>query len=272
MQLTSMITPQVSKCKPSMAWGPIYFMVVITSLSQTCTDESMWSCGTVYLLLFQKGVHMPPLPHTLKAIEDKTYKGFPRALCRVYRRLCSGPASGGEGGQSCAAFGNLPFLDRFGSCHAAGFWERCRTSSVTLNAGGSWVLHVCWADCGDLAERGFLRSFAVEEGICFLTYAVLSAVTVLKAHTSAALLSAVVTVLFSHSPMSSPPSTLLQWADEEPGIQPTFQDYLESFETLADWEDLVHSWHPGHKKGHDWGNSSPILWYLEWAMSPGCPA
>lgn len=50
----------------------------------------------------------------------------------------------------------------------------------------TWVLRVCWADSQGLAERGFLRSFAVEEGICFLTNAVLSAVTVLKAHTSAA--------------------------------------------------------------------------------------
>lgn len=29
-----------------------------------------------------------------------------------------------------------PLLDKFCSCHAVGLWEWCRTSSVTLNAGG----------------------------------------------------------------------------------------------------------------------------------------
>lgn len=63
--------------------------------------------------------------------------------------------------------------------------------------------------------------------------------------------SAVVTVLFSHSPRPLLLSTLLQRADEEPGIQPAFQNYLEGFETLADWEGLVHSRHTSHKEGHD---------------------
>lgn len=83
---------------------------------------------------------------------------------------------------------------------------------------------------------------------------------------------AVVTVLLSCSSLPLLLSTLLQWADEEPGIQPTFQNYLEGFETFADWEGLVHSRHTSHKEDHGWGNSNSVLWYVVWGMCSDCTA
>lgn len=76
-------------------------------------------------------LHMP-----LRPAKTPTCKGFPRALCRVQRRLCSGPPSWGNGAQSGAAFGNLAFSEQICMCCAVGLWEQCRNSSVALNAGG----------------------------------------------------------------------------------------------------------------------------------------
>lgn len=60
------------------------------------------------------------------------------------------------------------------------------------------------------AEKGILWSFAAEEGFCFVTAALLSAVTVLKVHANGSCAFAVVTLLFSHSPCPLLLSTLLQ--------------------------------------------------------------
>jgi len=115
-------------------------MVVIASVSQTSTDESRRSRGTVYLLLFQKAIHMLPPAHALRAIEDINMqgisKGFPRASCGLHRRPCSGPPSGEREHSHGQRLEIWPFPDKFWLCHAVGLRERCITSSVALNGGG----------------------------------------------------------------------------------------------------------------------------------------
>lgn len=101
---------------------------------------------------------MPPPAHALKASEDT------RALCRVQRRLCSGPRSWGKGAQSGAAFGNLAFSGQICLCRAVRLWEQCRNSSVALNAGGFLAVHVCWADHGGLDSKGLFVELCSKQG------------------------------------------------------------------------------------------------------------
>lgn len=48
-------------------------------------------------------------------------------------------------------------------------------------------------------------------------------------------------------------SSLLQWLDEESGVQSSFPHHMESSQAPACWKDPVYTWHSSHKAAYDWG-------------------
>lgn len=154
-----MITPQVSV---TLAWSKVpptlwLSLLVFPKLPQMKAGGPE---GQHTFCCFRKAcacclLHMP-----LKPVRISACKGFPRALCRVHRRLCSGPPSGEREHGHVQPLETWHFLDKFCSCHAVGLWEWCRTSSVALNAGGylgapcllgrPWRLGLKGAFCGAL--------------------------------------------------------------------------------------------------------------------------
>lgn len=48
-------------------------------------------------------------------------------------------------------------------------------------------------------------------------------------------------------------SSLLQWFDEESGVQSSFSHHMESSQAPACWKDPVYTWYSSHKAAYDWG-------------------
>lgn len=134
------------------------------------------------------------------------------------------------------------------------------------------ILCTCWANCEDLGWKGHFCESVQQKFFVVRQLFSCQLWPSLKCTEMGHVPPAVVTVLLSCLPLPLLLSTLLQWADEEPGIQPTFQNYLEGFEAFADWEGLVHSRHASHKEDHGWGNSNSVLWYVVWGMCSDCTA
>lgn len=196
-------------------------------------------------------------------------RGFSRVLCRIQKGCLDTFCEMGST-VTCSLWKCVIFLCRFCLCHAMnGFHKLCKWVWVLL-VETVQILCTCWANCESLGWKGhFVGLCSSSRSFLFCCSAVSRT---LKCTQMGHVPPAVVTVLLSCSPLPLLLSALLQWADEESGIQPTFQNYLEGFEAFADWEGLVHSRHTSHKEDHGWGNSNSVLWYVVWDMCSDCTA